>query len=132
MSRNARNISLSSVLDKRKIKIGFLSQDIRDPIVCNDSIDYIFHFATESSTSLSFTNPLMMHDVIVNGTKNILDFAVKNNVKRILFTSSGAIYGNQKEKISESLLSGPDPLNYVNSYGCAKRYAESIFSTYKK
>lgn len=67
-----------------------------------ESIDFIIHAATESSTSLSKDNPLLMRSTIVDGTKNVLQFAVKNHTKRVLFVSSGAVYG-KNSNISSGL-----------------------------
>jgi GDP-4-dehydro-6-deoxy-D-mannose reductase len=56
--------------------------------------DIIFHLAGFSSVRLSFKNPELCNNVNVNGTKNILDVIVENNLKtKILVVSSAAIYG---------------------------------------
>jgi dTDP-glucose 4,6-dehydratase len=63
----------------------------------------------------------------------MLDFAVKNGVRRFLFTSSGAIYGTQPsalQKISEVYNGAPDPLLHNNTYGIAKRQAEHLCTLY--
>lgn len=112
----------------------FISQDIRDPIKINEPVDYIIHAAAESSTSIGLENPLLMRNVVVEGTKNVLEYARKQKVKRILFISSGAIYGKQPTEIThipEDYPGAPDPLNPFSSYGCAKRQAENLCVLYR-
>jgi len=52
-------------------------------------------------------------DVNVNGTKNILDWAVKTKAKHFIFISSGGVYGYNKNKYRKEL----DLLNPIGPYG---------------
>ena len=63
----------------------------------DDFFTHILHAATESTIGPSLS-ALQRYNEIVDGTRNILDYAVKNNVKRILLTSSGGVYGPQPEQ----------------------------------
>ena len=62
----------------------------------NKIFTHILHGATQSTIGPSL-QALQRYDEIVNGIRNILDYAVKNNVKRVLLTSSGGVYGSQPE-----------------------------------
>jgi len=78
-------------------------------------------------------DPLLMRDVVVEGTKNVLEYARQHKVKRLLFISSGAVYGNQHSDVShipEDYTGSPNPLNPLNAYGCAKRQAENLCALY--
>ena len=75
--------------------------DIKSEITIKESVDFIIHAATESSTSLSKDNPLLMRDTIVDGNKNVIEFAVKSNAERLLFVSSGAVYGKNSNISSD-------------------------------
>jgi dTDP-glucose 4,6-dehydratase len=93
---------------------------------------HILHAATESTIGPSLP-ALQRYDEIVNGTRNILNYAVKNNVKRFLLTSSGGVYGPQPatmEKIPESFFGIPDPLDPTSAYSMGKRAAEHLCSLY--
>jgi UDP-glucuronate decarboxylase len=93
---------------------------------------HILHGATESTIGPSF-QALQRYDEIVNGTRNILDYAVKSNVKRVLLTSSGGVYGPQPEtlaEIPESYLGIPDPLDPMSAYSMAKRASEHLCCLY--
>jgi len=98
----------------------------------DDFFTHILHAATESTVGPSLP-ALQRYDDIVNGTRNILDFAVKNNVKRVLLTSSGGVYGPQPVrlgKIPESYLGIPDPLDPLSAYSMGKRAAEHLCCLY--
>ena len=113
--------------------IEYIEQDIREPIKFNKSVDYLIHAAAESSKFVDVKNPILKRDVMVEGTKNVLEYARLQRVKRVLFISSGAVYGKQPSELShipEDYASAPDPLNPLNAYGCAKRQAENLCALY--
>ena len=96
------------------------------------AFSHVLHAATDSTNGPQLT-PLQRYDQIVNGTRNLLDFAVICGAKRFLLTSSGAVYGPQPphlERIPEDWLGMPDPLNPSNAYGIAKRAAEHLCTLY--
>jgi len=98
----------------------------------NKTFTHILHGATESTIGPSLP-ALQRYDEIVNGTRNILDYAVTNNIKRFLLTSSGGVYGPQPEtlgEIPESYLGIPDPLDPMSSYSMAKRASEHLCCLY--
>jgi dTDP-glucose 4,6-dehydratase len=76
---------------------------------------------------------MLMRDVVVEGTKNVLEYARQQKVKRMLFISSGAVYGKQPSDLShipEDYAGAPESLNPLNAYGCAKRQAENLCAVY--
>ena len=98
--------------------------DIRSFVLPNNSYDYLIHAATPASAKLAAENPDEMYSIIVDGTKHVLDFAKHTGVKKILLTSSGAVYGIQPPDlthISENYL--PDP---VTTYGIGKLESERL------
>jgi dTDP-glucose 4,6-dehydratase len=95
---------------------------------------HILHAATDSTLGPKLSS-LERYVQILDGTRNMLDFAVANNTRRFLLTSSGAVYGVQPpelKRIPESYNGMPDPLNPNNSYGVAKRTAEHLCSLYRQ
>ena len=91
--------------------------------------DYIFHMATAASAQLNDSRPLEMLDTIVNGTRHTLEFARHCRAKRLLLTSSGAVYGPQPSDMShipENYRGGPDPLAPSSAYAEGKRMAELL------
>jgi nucleoside-diphosphate-sugar epimerase len=66
--------------------------------VFSSGIEAVFHLAAMPRVQFSIENPLKTHDVNVNGTLNLLNCCKKYNVKRFVFSSSSAVYGEQKIK----------------------------------
>ncbi len=109
--------------------IRFHRGDIRSFIYPADEFAFVIHGATESSTKLNTEDPLTMLSVIVMGTKRVLDFAARAGTKKLLFISSGAVYGKQPAdmtNIPEEYSGGPDPTDPISAYGEGKRAAETL------
>jgi dTDP-glucose 4,6-dehydratase len=107
----------------------FIQGDIRSFPFPEGQFDYIIHAATEASAKLNEEAPHKMLDAIVAGTRRVLDFAAQCGVKKLLLTSSGAVYGKQPSDlthISEDYLGAPDPLLPGSAYGEGKRLAEHM------
>lgn len=94
---------------------------------------HILHGATDSTLGPQLS-PLERYEQIVEGTRNVLDFAVSVEAPRFLLTSSGGVYGYQPqsmEKIPETYNGIPDPLKAHNTYSIAKRAAEHLCALYQ-
>jgi nucleoside-diphosphate-sugar epimerase len=115
--------------------LNFLVGDIRDFEFPNENFNFIIHAATEASSKMNIEDPLLMADVIVNGTRHVLDFALNCKTQKVLFLSSGAIYGKQPDNLeafSEDFIGAPDPLDPGGSYALSKRMAEFLCATYAR
>jgi UDP-glucuronate decarboxylase len=94
---------------------------------------HILHAATDSTMGPKLS-PLERYHQIVDGTRNLLDYAVTHQARRFLLTSSGGVYGPQPEsmaQIPESYTGMSDPLQAQNAYGVAKRCAEHLCALYR-
>lgn len=98
--------------------ISFVQGDVRNFTLTDANFDTIIHAATAAVTTLSDDE---MHSTIVDGTRHVLEFAKTCGVKRILFTSSGAVYGPQTAAVDEIA-----PTNPTTAYGCGKLAAERL------
>jgi dTDP-glucose 4,6-dehydratase len=91
--------------------------------------DYVVHGATAASRELNDVDPLAMMETIVEGTRRTLDFAATCGCHKLLFISSGAVYGRQPAEIDtvdEGHTGGPDPSSPGSAYGEGKRAAELL------
>jgi len=78
-------------------------QDSRTFEVLSDQFDAIIHLAAQVSVPKSIQDPEKNHSVNVRGTEHILQFAQRNSVKRFIFASSSAVYGDcETMPLSES------------------------------
>jgi dTDP-glucose 4,6-dehydratase len=112
--------------------LNWITGDVRDFPFPHTHIDYIIHAATDSSAKAG-EDPLHLLDVIVEGTKRVLQCATQGSASRILLVGSGAVYGAQHPNVShtsESALTAPSPLDPVNAYAEGKRVMELLGAIY--
>jgi len=117
-------------LESIKDKIDFVKGDILDKNLLEDitrNIDGVFHQAALASVQDSFSKPDEYYNVNVNGTKNILELAKKNNFK-VVYASSSSIYGNPKRIPTEE----SDEKNPINPYAKTKLEKEELAKIYSK
>ena len=115
--------------------IDFITGDVRDFQFPSGEFTHVIHAATDASATLNEQHPLLMFDTIVNGTRRVLDFAVQAGVRKLLLTSSGAVYGPQPPSIShipEDYPGGPDPCSARSAYGEGKRVSEQLCAIYSR
>ena len=91
---------------------------MRDFAFPRGPFDAIIHAATSAVTTLSDEE---MTSVILDGVRHVVDFAKAADCRKILFTSSGAVYGPQTEPAAES-----DACNPSTAYGMGKLAAEKM------
>ncbi|MDO8626806.1 MAG: NAD-dependent epimerase/dehydratase family protein [Candidatus Magasanikbacteria bacterium] len=76
----------------------YIEADIRDFNAVKQAcqgVDGIFHLAALPRVLFSVEHPLATHDVNINGTFNVLLAARDTGVKRVVFSTSSAAYGDQ-------------------------------------
>lgn len=106
----------------------FYHGDIRnrefiDSVFDREHIDAVIHFAANSLVGESMTDPLKYYDNNVNGTKVLLQSMVAHNIKKIVFSSTAATYGEpDRVPILET-----DRTEPTNTYGETKLSMEKMF-----
>ena len=86
--------NLSQVIDR----IDFIEGDLRDEAVvakATQGVDYIFHLAAMVSVPESMDNPLEAEQINALGTLNLLTAAKAAGVKRLVLSSTCAVYGDE-------------------------------------
>ncbi|SHO44933.1 UDP-glucose 4-epimerase GalE [Anaerocolumna xylanovorans] len=106
----------------------FYQGDIRnrefvDSVFDKEKIDAVIHFAANSLVGESMTNPLKYYDNNLCGTKVLLESMIAHDVKKIVFSSTAATYGEpEKVPIIET-----DKTEPTNCYGETKLSMEKMF-----
>ncbi|RXK00092.1 UDP-glucose 4-epimerase [Arcobacter sp. CECT 8986] len=131
-SGTKENIEYIISCDKDK-KFTFIEADIRDfekinKIIKEFNIIYVYHLAAIVSVQESIQNPLLSNDVNVKGTLNILEASRQNSVKRILFSSSAAVYGSEPTLPK----SENSPTKPISPYGYDKLMGEQYMKLYSE
>jgi dTDP-glucose 4,6-dehydratase len=89
---------------------------------------HVLHMATETALDRSATASFQ---TAVEGTSRVLDFAAARGARKLLLTSSGAVYGTQPpdcERVSEEHTGAPRPEDATAGYAHGKRAAEFLCS----
>ena len=102
-------------------------------VACNDSVDYIFHTAAPTTSKFFVTQPVETLNGSISTTLDVLQYATKNKVKKIVYLSSMEQYGIQQidyQNMTEEDLGYIDHLDVRSSYSEGKRICECYCSAY--
>jgi dTDP-glucose 4,6-dehydratase len=144
---NANIIALIRSNEKAEKKFGMLFYDKSITWLCGDiqtipniedSIDYIIHGASVTSSQDFIHKPVETIDIAFCGTRTVLDLAIRKHVKSVVYLSSMEVFGvtdNRLQDVKEEDYGYIDILNPRSSYSESKRLCEclcaSFFSEYK-
>lgn len=109
-------------------KARFYQGDIRDrafldSVFEQEKIDAVIHFAANSLVGESMVNPLKYYDNNLCGTKVLLEAMLAHHIKKIVFSSTAATYG-EPERIPILETDHTEP---TNTYGETKLSMEKMF-----
>ena len=124
---NSKIEALKKVEEITNTKIKFYEVDLLEKeklnqIFVDENIDAVIHFAGLKAVGESVEIPLHYYNNNVVGTLNLLEVMVKNNVQKLVFSSSATVYGDPHTvPITEDF-----PLSATNPYGRSKLMIEEI------
>lgn len=103
-------------------KIDLLDKDDLEKVFMDNDISSVIHFAGLKAVGESVAMPLRYYHNNILGTLNLCEIMGKYGVKKLVFSSSATVYGeNNKSPLSEDL-----PLSATNPYGRTKLMIEEI------
>ncbi len=103
-------------------KIDLLDKDDLEKVFMDNDISSVIHFAGLKAVGESVAMPLRYYHNNLLGTINLCEVMGKYGVKKLVFSSSATVYGeNNKSPLSEDL-----PLSATNPYGRTKLMIEEI------
>jgi len=108
--------NLDAIIDKIEIIKGdFWNED--DVCDALKDIDFLFHYISTTTPATAIKNPIYDIESNIIGSVKLFQNAVLNNVKKIIFPSSGGtIYGDS----TGVPMKETDPLNPINPYAISK------------
>lgn len=119
---------LEAVLDAELVTADLMDKTSLNKVFDEHTIDAVIHFAAFSLVGESVVEPSKYYYNNVVGTLNLLDVMLSHNVKKIVFSSTCATYGNPDYvPMDEKHKQSP-----INPYGQTKLIIENIFKDYAK
>lgn len=113
----------------------FVYQDIVEPILVNEGVNFIIHTANSTVSKYFITNPVETMDSIYTGSRNILEFAKDKKVQGLVYLSSMEVFGStdpSKEIIEEKDLGYVDLASVRSCYPEGKRLVENMCKCYQE
>lgn len=117
--KNRIKIKKIDISDKKNLELIFK----------NKKINTIFNFAAQAGVRYSLKHPSKYIKSNIVGFHNIIDLAVKYNVKKLIYASSSSVYGGIKKKKLKENLNINDP---IQLYAATKISNEMIANAYNK
>jgi nucleoside-diphosphate-sugar epimerase len=113
--------------------IELIEGDIRDLETCRRAlrgVDFVLHQAAQTSVPRSISDPLQNHETNITGTANLLLASQEAGVKRFIFASSAAVYGDSQtfplREGNEGVLQSP----YALSKLVGEQYCRLFYQLY--
>ncbi|MBR3256387.1 UDP-glucose 4-epimerase GalE [Candidatus Saccharibacteria bacterium] len=105
-------------------KVDLLDKEGMDNVFSEGQYDLVIHFAGLKAVGESVEKPLKYYENNVCGTINLLECMKKHGVKKIIFSSSATVYGDQGvAELTEDMQTG---VGITNPYGETKHIIEEI------
>lgn len=129
------DLSTGSLANLEKVmnKIEFVKGSITDIKTANAAcvgIDVVFHLAAKISVEESIINPELTNSTNIDGTLNLLSASKNNEVKRFIFSSSAAVYGNiEAIPVKETAAVSPESPYALQKY-VGEKYCEYFSKHY--
>lgn len=117
--------NLTEILDK----ITLIEGDIRSAADVDKALDGcagVFHLGALGSVPRSIADPIATHDNNVNGTIGVLEGMRRVGVRRIVFSASSSVYGNQKVSPKVETM----PVLPISPYAASKAACEGYVQAY--
>ena len=111
-----------NILYGKLIKENLKNTDKIEEIFKKNNFDIIIHFSASIVVSESVQNPLKYYMNNTINTTNLINLAIKYKIKKFIFSSTAAVYGNS----SSGIVSEKSALAPLNPYGWSKLMSERV------
>ena len=112
--------------------LSFMSYDATRPCSFQEHADFVVHAASNASPDLYMTDPCGTLSANIDGVRDLLEFARKTQVRKLLYVSSSEVYGVRSAPgpAREADYGRVNPLDTRSSYAEGKRAAEAVCAAY--
>lgn len=134
LTRNIKSFKIIHPILANANFISLIEGDITDFEFPKNKFSKIFHLATTSAAeTFNGEDQLSKYKTLVEGTERVLQFAAHCNAEKVIFTSSGVVYGNLNKDmatVDEIYTGSPDTTLISSALAQGKRGAEFLISYY--
>jgi dihydroflavonol-4-reductase len=88
--------------------------------------DAVFHIGAMYKVGIPNSEHPQMYDANVLGTQRVIDAAVEAGVARIVYVSTGNVYGNTRRKVVDESYERPQPPEFLSYYDETKWMAHKV------
>ena len=129
---NLSSGNINNLNDPNHENLNIIKEDIRNTNLddLTSGKDYIFHLAAMASVPLSVDKPVECNEINLTASIKLFKSAVDNDVKKIIFSSSSSVYGqNRNMPLKET--EQPMPTSpYASSKAGCELYLKSFYDSY--
>lgn len=109
----------------------FVAHDVLEPLRSSARFDFIVDAASGASPGVFAADPVGVVKTNVAGLANLMDYGLAHGMRRLLYVSSGEVYGEGDGSAFVETDSGyVDPMRARSCYPSAKRAAETLCAAY--
>lgn len=109
-------------LDPHGPRVRFIEGDVRDVEACRRAVEgvtEVFHLASRVSVVESVEQPDLYREVVLDGTRRVLEASSSMGVRRVVLASSCSVYGDAPPPVAETA-----PIAPMSPYAAMKFEAE--------
>ncbi|HWE33232.1 MAG TPA: NAD-dependent epimerase/dehydratase family protein [Solirubrobacteraceae bacterium] len=113
----------------RELGVEIIAGDLSDQQAIERGVtgaDAVFHIGAMYKVGIPARERPAMYDTNVGGTERVLDAAAAAGVKRIVYVSTGNVYGNTQGKVVDETYVRPQPPQFLSYYDQTKYEAHQL------
>lgn len=112
-------------------RLHFLQYDVTSPLLADVDFHYIIHAASDASPAAFANTPVEVMKANFMGVCNLLDYGRHHGLRRMLYVSSGEVYGEGDGRVFTEDYSGyVNPTKARSCYPQSKRASETLCASY--
>ena len=109
----------------------FVKYDVMKPLQCDVKFDFIIHAASNASPNFFANSPVEVMKSNLYGVTNMVEYGLSHGMKRLLYVSSGEVYGEgDGREFTEEYSGYVDCTSPRSCYPSSKRAAETLCVSY--
>lgn len=128
--RNEKRANLRFAEFKNDSTFHFLKYDVCEELQSAEDFHYVIHAASNASPIFFRNNPVEVIKANIYGVVNLMEYGMSHSMRRMLYVSTGEIYGEDKRTFTETDSGYVDCAQVRSCYPSSKRAAETLCVSY--